>query len=424
MIEDIQYSEKSLEKIPKEWKVVQLIDTVEKDNDIIAGPFGSNLKVSDYRNEGIPIIRLQNIERNQFINKDIKYISPAKAKELNYHSFKSGDVVLAKLGDPIGKTCIVPDFLKEGIVVADVVRIRVSSGKAVKKFIEYILNSSICSNQLRRETIGSTRPRVNISQIRNLVIPFPPLPEQEKIVEILYSIDNAIQKSNDIITRTEKLKKGLIQKLLTKGIGHEEFKDTEIGRVPKEWEVVKFVDVCNQRNEMIIPSRKGEYKFVGLEHVISGKINLQNHGLDTDVKSSKFKFYKGDILYGKLRPYLDKAILTSFEGICSTDLLVLTSNQKKALSEFLIYLIHSKQFIQHAISTTSGTNHPRTSWKAISKYEFALPPISEQLNIFEFLSTVDKKLEIERKRKKIFETIKKGLMNDLLTGKKRVKITV
>ena len=92
--------------LPKGWKTAKLRDVVNDDNDIIiAGPFGSNLKVSDYRNEGVPIIRLQNVERNNFIEKNIKYISLEKANELLYHSFQPGDLVLAKLGDPIGKTC-------------------------------------------------------------------------------------------------------------------------------------------------------------------------------------------------------------------------------------------------------------------------------------------------------------------------------
>lgn len=202
-------------EIPKEWRIVNLHNVVDSENDIVAGPFGSNLKVADYRQEGVPIIRLQNIERNEFINKDIKYTSQKKAEELNYHSYKPGDIVLAKLGDPLGKTCIVPDYIEKGIVVADVVRIRISSKKAVNKYIEYILNFSICSNQLYKETIGSTRPRVNISQVRNLKIPLPSLREQHKIASILSKVDDQIEKERQTKEELEKLKKGLMQILLT-----------------------------------------------------------------------------------------------------------------------------------------------------------------------------------------------------------------
>ena len=209
------FKDTKIGRIPKDWGVKELRETVEKDDDIVAGPFGSNLKVSDYIEEGIPIIRLQNIERNKFVNKDIKYISLKKANELKYHSFKSGDIVLAKLGDPIGKTCIIPTNIKCGIVVADVVRIRASNKKAYRDFIEYILNSNICIKQLHKQIIGSTRPRVNITQIRNLKIPIVPIKEQQKIAEILSTIDKKIELQRKRKEKLERIKKSLMNDLLS-----------------------------------------------------------------------------------------------------------------------------------------------------------------------------------------------------------------
>ncbi|HQN31190.1 MAG TPA: restriction endonuclease subunit S, partial [Methanothrix soehngenii] len=189
-----QFHVSSVRSFPEEWDKKTLLDAVGMKKDlIVAGPFGSNLKVSDYMDEGIPIIRLQNIDYGKFIDKEIKYISHEKARELAYHSFRAGDLVLAKLGDPIGKTCIVPDYFKDGIVVADVVRVRVADGLADKKFIMYSLNSVATKNQLINGTIGSTRPRVNLDQIRDIQILVPPLNEQRKIAAILSSVDAAIE---------------------------------------------------------------------------------------------------------------------------------------------------------------------------------------------------------------------------------------
>ncbi|MCZ3366537.1 MULTISPECIES: restriction endonuclease subunit S [Methanobacterium] len=216
-----EYKSTKIGEIPVDWNLVSLMEIADNESDIVAGPFGSNLKVSDYTKEGVPIIRLQNIERNQFVNKDIKFTSQEKAKELKYHSFKAGDIVLAKLGDPIGKTCLVPSFLKEGLIVADVVRIRPSSKKANKIFIEYVLNSVAVSNQFKMETIGSTRPRVNLSQVRKLKIPLPRLNEQEKIGEILLNVDKKLEFENKRKLKFEKVKKGLMNDFLT---GHKRVK--------------------------------------------------------------------------------------------------------------------------------------------------------------------------------------------------------
>lgn len=210
-----EFKDTEIGRIPKTWAVKTLIDAAGgKDDLIVAGPFGSNLKVIDYRDEGVPIIRLQNIDYGKFANKDIKYTSFEKAEELSYHSFIKGDIVLAKLGDPIGKTCIVPDFLEKGIVVADVVRIRIDERMADKRYIMQVLNSTIISSQLTRGIIGTTRPRVNINQVRELLLPVPPLPEQNKIADILTCADKKAELEIKQKTKLERVKHGLMDLLL------------------------------------------------------------------------------------------------------------------------------------------------------------------------------------------------------------------
>ena len=86
---------------------------------------------------------------------------------------------------------------------------------------------------------------ISLPLLKSLLIPLPPFEEQRKIVEILSTIDKAIQKTNEIIAKTERLKRGLMQELLTKGLGHKEFKDTEIGRIPKDWEVVRLGELVD-----------------------------------------------------------------------------------------------------------------------------------------------------------------------------------
>ena len=202
-------------RIPEEWKVKTLLAALNNNSSlIVAGPFGSNLKVSDYKEEGIPIIRLQNIERNEFIFKDIKYISKEKAKSLNYHNFVAGDIVLAKLGDPIGKTCIIQDILNHGIVVADVVRIRPTKDLN-KEFLVRILNSKFIEYQLTHDIIGTTRPRVNLNQVRNLQLFLPSKDEQDRIADKLSKLDFYVDSEKQKLSKLKHIKAGLMQDLLT-----------------------------------------------------------------------------------------------------------------------------------------------------------------------------------------------------------------
>ncbi|MGP5118734.1 restriction endonuclease subunit S [Psychrobacter alimentarius] len=198
------------------WEEKKIIELCKHKSQIVGGPFGSNLKVEDYRESGIPILRLQNIGKGHFIDKRIKYVSTEKAKELEYHSFVDGDIVLAKLGIPIGKTCIVPQEFPFGIVVADVVRIRPNKDKVDYDFLKHFLNSDSSVKQLSADIRGATRPRVNISEVRNLKLS---LPSMEKQIELRLYIDELESHRNDLIsnyiqklTNLEDLKKSILEK--------------------------------------------------------------------------------------------------------------------------------------------------------------------------------------------------------------------
>jgi type I restriction enzyme S subunit len=150
-------------------KLTELV--VNPKDDIVDGPFGSRLKASEYVDAGVPIVRLQNIDRNQFIDKNIKFVTKAKAKEIARHHFVSGDILISKLGDPLGEACIAPEQFPYGILVADVVRVRPDKRKVDTSFLAYALNSTSVAQQFKAETKGTTRPRVNLKKIRDLQIP-------------------------------------------------------------------------------------------------------------------------------------------------------------------------------------------------------------------------------------------------------------
>lgn len=182
----------------------------------------------------------------------------------------------------------------------------------------------------------------------------------------------------------------------------------------QSWKKVHLGDVCCLRAESVHPTENDEAVYVGLEHIDSGDTRLARSGLAADVTSAKSRFRRGDILYGKLRPYLDKAVQAKQDGICSTDILVLKANES-ALPDYLAYLVHSNAFLQYAIRTTRGVNHPRTSWASLKGFEFAIPPLPEQRAITRALGAVQKAKEA-RQRELAFERERKAaLMQYLFT---------
>lgn len=198
------------------WEEKKLEELANDKKAIVSGPFGSNLKVADYRDSGVPIIRLQNVGKGYFIEKDIKYIEKEKAEELKSHSFVVGDIVLAKLGIPIGKTCIIPDTFSDGIILADIVRIRPDKKKVNYKFLEYFLNTDLSVSQLTKNISGATRPRVNLSNVRNIIVHIPSLEIQNKLV---IEIDKLSEQTKQLekqykqkLNNLEELKKSILQK--------------------------------------------------------------------------------------------------------------------------------------------------------------------------------------------------------------------
>lgn len=191
-------------KVPNGWALVRIADLlVNPSDDIVDGPFGSKLKASEYTTDGTPIIRIQNIDRGLFKENGIQFISEDKAKELKRHSFISGDVVLNKLGEPAGKTCIVPESLKNGVIVADIIRIRLDETLHLKSYFVNCMNSPFVAEQFSELAKGVTRQRVNLSEVRSLSLPLAPLAEQHRIVakvdvlmELCDELKTCIQQAN------------------------------------------------------------------------------------------------------------------------------------------------------------------------------------------------------------------------------------
>ncbi|TVQ99804.1 MAG: restriction endonuclease subunit S [Desulfovibrionales bacterium] len=184
--------------------------------------------------------------------------------------------------------------------------------------------------------------------------------------------------------------------------------------LPPGWKNYLLGDACDRVKNSYQPVNDGDTPYVGLEHLAQGFPAFVGRGKESDVKSSKTAFKVGDVLFGKLRPYLRKGAQADFDGVCSTDILAFRA-KVPCEPEFLKFVIHSDEFVAHAKSTTSGVQHPRTSWPSLREFRLSLPSLPEQKKIAHILSTVQRAIETQERIIQTTTELKKALMHKLFT---------
>lgn len=198
------------------------------------------------------------------------------------------------------------------------------------------------------------------------------------------------------------------------------YKSSPLGLIPKDWEIEEFGKFTELEKEKFNPVDNESLKCLELEHFEQGTGNILGWINSSEQKSTKNKFKKGQVLFGKLRPYLQKYWHAEFDGVCSSEVWVLNSKTKKCNNDYLFRLIQHNHFIQVA-NVSSGSKMPRADWDYVSSFPFPLPPLSEQTAIANLLSTWDKAIQTTNALITLKQKRKKWLMQMLLTGKKRLK---
>jgi len=380
---EISVKQNPIGKIPKGWEIVKLEEFIDI-----------------YDKERIPLSEMERANRKGVYpycgaNGVLDYIDD--------YIFEGEFILLAEDGGSYGKfedSC----YMMNGKfwVNNHAHIIKVKKNKSTNHFLLYMLNFL----DLRSYVVGSTRVKLNQEYLKQIKVSYPSLPEQQKIAEILGTVDEAIEKVGQAIEKTGRLKKGLMQELLTKGIGHKEFKDSEIGKIPKEWDVLKLGSKISLEygKGLTEGNRKiGEYPVFGSNGIIGYHNDFLINGPGIIVGR------KGTI----------GAITWSNENFWPIDTTYYVRLIDKNVNlKWLFFKLSTLKLSKLNMATgTPGLNRELAYSKII-----LLPPLLEQQEIVEILSTVDKKIDMEKKRKEKLERIKKGLMQDLLTGKRRVKV--
>jgi len=273
-------------------------------------------------------------------------------------------------------------------------------------------------------------PSINAQRVKSLKIPLPPLPEQHAIATTLRTVQEAQEKTDDVIAATKALKAAMMKHLFTYGpVPLEEaervaLKETEIGPVPEDWEVAKFSDVVDIAKGQIDPTTEPYSKLlhIGPENIISGtgQVIRMRTAEEINLISGQFYFTSEHVIYSKIRPYLKKVAFPKIEGTCSADMYPLKPQDARLFSEFLFQYLLSDQFSNSAISFQDRTGIPKINRQQIGMIHLPIPPLTIQKQIATILSSIDQKLAAELSRREALNTLFASLLHDLMTAKIQV----
>jgi type I restriction enzyme S subunit len=303
-------------------------------------------------------------------------------------------------------------------------------------YLYYLLKSK---EKLQSISGGSTFQELATPSLNKFHVPLPPLLEQQKIASILTKVDEQISFTESIIEKTDELKKGMMQQLLTKGIGHTKFKKTEIGEIPEEWDVVRLENVIKSLdagvsvNSESRPAEEGECGILKTSCAYDGYFNPDENKAIVSVKELSRAMTtpkKDSIIISRMNTpnlvgqcgYVDK----DYPSLFLPDRLWQTSFYSDVTTsvKFVSYLLNStrmRKIISNSATGTSGTMK-NISKKFILSIHIVYPSLPEQQKIASILSKVDNQITHNKNYLSNLQELKKGLMQDLLTGKVRVKV--
>lgn len=300
--------------------------------------------------------------------------------------------------------------------------------RAKKNHLDKWIFYSLVHKNILKFINGGTRAKLNQSDLREIQISLPPLDEQSKIVSILTSVDEVIENTQKQIYKLEDLKKATMNELLTKGIGHTEFRDSELGRIPKSWEILEIHKLFDDIKEFVSEnSNLPLFSLTMVDGLVPKPDRYVRDFLITDKSKDNYKAVRKNELVMNPMNLRWGAIAShhaDFDVCVSKYYNVISLRNVNFSSQFYEQLFQSKRFLNIYEKIAVGTldEKKRVHWSDFKNIKVPVPPVGEQKIIGEVIDASAHNLKIKKKKLTLIQSLKKSLMQDLLTGKVRAKV--
>jgi type I restriction enzyme S subunit len=299
------------------------------------------------------------------------------------------------------------------------------------RFISYFLRGI----NFHAYTDKAAVPGVNRNDLHLAEIVFPSdIEEQRAIAHILGALDDKIDLNHRRNETLEAMARALFKSWFVDfdlpapatggqagGMAQEDMQESELGVIPKGWRVGTLGDVAEHPRRNIKPAEiKASTPYIALEHMPRCSIALNEWGVSDELESNKYEFRKGEILFGKLRPYFHKVGIAPLDGVCSTDIVVIVPKAPTWFG-FVVAIASSDEFVEYTNAGSTGTKMPRTNWSEMARYKIALPPESLAAEFNAQIQPMITKIIASIHQSRTLATLRDTLLSKLLSGELRVK---
>ncbi|MAR70851.1 restriction endonuclease subunit S [Halomonas sp.] len=414
--------------VPEGWKLTTLGEVCN--GQLQTGPFGSQLHADEYTTSGIAVLMPKDLVNHRATINSASKISPERAQDLKKHTLKVGDILFSRRGD-VTRFALVDEGARGALCGTGCLKATPSEEHA-PEFIAYFLQKDAVKRWLEQNSVGQTMPNMNTSILSELpLMTANSRQEEEKIAMILSTWDKMINTIEQLLANSQKQRKALIQQLITgkkRLVRHEKslgYKITSHGEIPSDWEYPMIREVCSQISEKngsgadypVLSCSKHE-GFVDSLKYFKKKVYSEDTSGYRVIPRGCFGFPANHIEEGSIGLQRDYDI-----GIVSPIYVVFMADEEKVNNEYLYALLKTEHYRQIFSAATNSSVDRRGSlrWKEFSSIHVPLPPLSEQNKIASALATADEEIEKLKNKLDCIKQEKKALMQQLLTGKRRVK---
>lgn len=347
---------------------------------------GKHGDCQDEQNSGFYFLSCKDVSDGKLNYDGARQITEADFLDTHRRTkFAPADILITNSGT-IGRMALAPDneLTRRTTFQKSVAILKPVSERVEPSFLYYALQADI--RRLIEFAGGTAQKNLLLRDLRSFEVRVPPLPVQRQIAGILSAYDELIENGRRRIWILEAMVRALYREWFVhfRFSGHEELPRvaSALGDIPKGWEVKKLGEMAENIRRNVPKGELDEPQpYVGLEHIPRRSLALDAWETTTDLGSNKLEFKKGEVLFGKIRPYFHKVSVAPFDGLCSADTIVVRARRPEHYA-FVVACVSSDAFVAHASATANGAKMPRANWDVLEKYEVLIPKgkVAEQFS--------------------------------------------